>query len=45
MPILARFVDYTVQGVPPEIMGIGPAAAIPALLKKVNKTVNDIDIW
>ena len=29
MPILARFVDYVVAGVPPEIMGIGPAYAIP----------------
>jgi acetyl-CoA acyltransferase 1 len=45
LPILARFVDYAVEGVPPEIMGIGPAVAIPSLLKKVNKTVNDIDIW
>lgn len=45
MPILARFVDYTVAGVPPEIMGIGPAAAIPALMKKLGKNVNDVDIW
>ena len=45
MPILARFVDYTVAGVPPEIMGIGPAAAIPALLNKLNKKVEDVDIW
>jgi acetyl-CoA acyltransferase 1 len=45
MPILARFVDYTVAGVAPEIMGIGPAAAIPVLLKKIKKSVNDIDIW
>ena len=29
LPILARFVDYTVAGVPPDVMGIGPAAAIP----------------
>jgi acetyl-CoA acyltransferase 1 len=34
LPILAKFVNYTVAGVPPEIMGIGPAAAIPAVLKK-----------
>jgi len=45
LPILARFVDYAVEGVPPEIMGIGPAVAIPAVLKKVNKSVSDVDIW
>lgn len=33
---LGRFVDYTVTGVPPEIMGIGPAYAIPKLLKQVS---------
>lgn len=45
LPILAKFVDYTVKGCPPEIMGIGPAVAIPELLKKTGKTVNDIDIF
>jgi acetyl-CoA acyltransferase len=30
---LARFVSYSVRGVPPEIMGIGPKEAIPAALK------------
>jgi acetyl-CoA acyltransferase 1 len=29
LPILARFIDYTVAGVPPNIMGIAPAFAIP----------------
>ncbi|HEY6544257.1 MAG TPA: acetyl-CoA C-acyltransferase [Dokdonella sp.] len=29
---LARFVSYAVAGVPPEIMGIGPIAAIPKAL-------------
>jgi acetyl-CoA acyltransferase len=29
----ARFVAYAVAGVPPEIMGIGPAAAVPKALK------------
>ncbi len=45
MPILAKFTDYVVAGVPPEIMGIGPAVAIPALLKRVNKNISDIDIF
>ena len=30
---LARFVSFASRGVPPEIMGIGPIAAIPAALK------------
>jgi acetyl-CoA acyltransferase len=30
---LARFVAYATAGVPPEIMGIGPVAAIPKVLK------------
>jgi len=32
--ILGRFVSYAVAGVPPHVMGIGPAFAIPAALKK-----------
>lgn len=33
LPILAKFVTYAVAGVPPEIMGIGPAVAIPKALE------------
>lgn len=29
LPILAKFVQYAVKGCPPEVMGIGPAVAIP----------------
>lgn len=45
LPILAKFVQYAVKGCPPEIMGIGPAVAIPELLQKTGLKVNDIDIW
>ena len=45
MPILAKFVDYAVKGCDPLLMGIGPAVAIPAVLEKVGKKVNDVDIW
>lgn len=45
MPILARFVSYAVTGVPPEIMGVGPAYAIPEALKKANITVSDVDVF
>lgn len=34
LPIVGRFVQYTAKGCPPEIMGIGPAVAIPDLLAK-----------
>lgn len=45
MPILARFASYAVAGVPPEIMGVGPAYAIPEALKKANITVSDVDVF
>ncbi|KUL88588.1 hypothetical protein ZTR_05068 [Talaromyces verruculosus] len=44
-PILAKFCGATVAGVPPRVMGIGPTAAIPKLLKQFNLSVADIDIW
>ena len=30
LPVLAKWIGYAVSGVPPSIMGIGPAYAIPA---------------
>lgn len=45
LPILARFVTFVAVGVPPEIMGIGPAIAIPAVLSKAGLTMDDIDIF
>ena len=45
MKVLARIVSYAVAGVPPEIMGIGPALAIPAALKKSGLSMNDIDVF
>lgn len=41
---LARFVAFAVKGVPPEIMGIGPVAAIPAALKMAGLTLDDIGL-
>ena len=40
---LARLVAAATAGVPPEIMGIGPVAAIRALLSAVNLKLSDID--
>lgn len=56
LPILAKYVAYAVGGVAPEIMGIGwylifiylllgPAIAIPKVLKKANLTIDDISIF
>jgi acetyl-CoA acyltransferase len=41
---LARFVSFAVGGVRPEVMGIGPVAAIPKALKYAGLTLNDIDL-
>ncbi|HVF33809.1 MAG TPA: acetyl-CoA C-acyltransferase [Candidatus Saccharimonadia bacterium] len=40
---LARFVSYAVAGVPPDIMGIGPIAAIPKALALCNVRRDDLD--
>ena len=39
---LARFVSFASRGVPPEIMGIGPIAAIPAALAYAGLKQDDI---
>jgi acetyl-CoA acyltransferase len=41
---LARFVAYATAGVAPEMMGIGPALAIPKVLKAAGLTLGDIDL-
>jgi acetyl-CoA acyltransferase len=41
---LARFVHFAVGGVPPELMGIGPVAAIPKVLKKSGLKLEDIEL-
>ncbi len=41
---LAYVRDWAVAGTPPEIMGIGPAVAVPKLLKKAGLTLADIDL-
>ncbi|XP_052094870.1 3-ketoacyl-CoA thiolase A, peroxisomal-like [Mytilus californianus] len=45
LPILGVIRGYAVVGCPPELMGIGPAVAIPEVLKKTGLSVNDIDIF
>jgi len=41
---LARFVSFAVGGVRPEVMGIGPIAAVPKALKLAGMTLSDIDL-
>lgn len=40
---LARFVSFSVKGVPPDIMGIGPREAIPQALKLAGLSLDQID--
>ena len=39
---IGKFLGYSVAGVPPEIMGIGPKEAIPRALKQVGLKLDDI---
>lgn len=41
---LARFVSFSVGGVPPEIMGIGPVVAVPKALRLAGLSLQDIDL-
>ena len=41
---LVRFVGFAVGGVAPEIMGMGPAVAVPKVLKRAGLKLKDIDI-
>ena len=45
LPILGKFVGASVVGVPPRIMGVGPAYAIPKLLGKHGITKDDVDFY
>ncbi len=41
---IGRLVNCASAGVHPRIMGIGPVAAIPKVLKQANMSLNDIDL-
>ena len=41
---LARFVGFNVAGVRPEIMGVGPIAAVPRLLQRTGVSLDQIDL-
>ena len=42
---LAVYRGYQVAGTPPEIMGVGPAYAIPKLMKRMGMKTDDVDFW
>ena len=41
---LLKFVGFNVGGVRPEVMGIGPVAAVPRVLKRTGLSLNNIDL-
>lgn len=45
LPIKGKFVTAAVVGVPPRIMGIGPAEAIPRVLQIAGLDKNDVDVY
>ncbi|KAJ2838229.1 3-ketoacyl-CoA thiolase with broad chain length specificity [Coemansia sp. 'formosensis'] len=44
LPIQGKLIASAVAGVPPRIMGVGPAYAVPAVLKKTGLTVDQLEI-
>ena len=45
LPILGKYVAAATIGVPPRIMGVGPAYAIPRVLDLTGLSLNDIDFF
>merc|ERR1711935_36587 len=45
LPIIGKFCGFSCVGCPPNLMGIGPAVAIPAVLAKTGMQISDIDIF
>lgn len=45
LPIVGKYVAAAVVGVPPRIMGVGPAYAIPKVLEKTGLSKDDVDFY
>jgi len=45
LPILGKYVTSAVVGVPPKVMGIGPAFAIPVAVERAGLKIDDVDIF
>ena len=45
LPVLGSFLGVGVAGVPPRLMGVGPAFAVPLALKNAGLNKDDVDLW
>ncbi|OBZ65319.1 3-ketoacyl-CoA thiolase, peroxisomal [Grifola frondosa] len=45
LPIVGKFVTAAYVGVPPRIMGVGPAYAIPKVLEQTGLSKDDVDFY
>jgi acetyl-CoA C-acetyltransferase len=45
LPVLASVVSYAVAGIAPDVMGLGPVAAVPIALRKAGLTAEQIDLF
>ncbi|KAF9219996.1 thiolase [Gyrodon lividus] len=45
LPVVGKYVVAAVVGVPPRIMGVGPAHAIPKALEKAGLSKDDVDFY
>jgi len=45
LPVVGKYVAAAVVGVPPRIMGVGPAYAIPKVLEKAGLSKDDVDFY
>ena len=44
LPVLAHFLGYAVAGLPPEEMGLGPAYAVPKVLRQTGVRLDQVDL-
>ncbi|KAI8639603.1 Thiolase, N-terminal domain-containing protein [Parasitella parasitica] len=45
LPIIGKYITSAVVGVPPKIMGVGPAYAIPVAVERAGIKISDVDIY
>ncbi|KAG1225874.1 hypothetical protein G6F35_003186 [Rhizopus arrhizus] len=45
LPIIGKYITSAVVGVPPKIMGVGPAYAIPVAVERAGLKIEDVDIY
>ena len=45
LPIVGKYITSAVVGVPPRVMGVGPAYAIPVAVERAGLKISDVDIY